>query len=83
MTGPSPMRLMMVSGPRQREQTKGFASWTFLITSGPSYVCDRVCIRHRCRNLPAKSVALLLGDMMAMTEQEPERGGHWKKLHNA
>jgi hypothetical protein len=32
MTGPSPIRLMIVSGPEQRGQTRGSASYTFLIS---------------------------------------------------
>ena len=32
MTGPSPIRLMILSGPEQRGQTKGSASYTFLIS---------------------------------------------------
>ena len=31
MTGPSPIRLMILSGPKQRGQTRGSASYTFLI----------------------------------------------------
>ena len=41
MTGPSPIRLTILSGLKQRGQTKGSASYTFLINRAH----ERLCLR--------------------------------------